>query len=90
MWNLVTLDGFFEGEKNWDLAFYELVWGKELEQISTEQFRSAEICLCSAKSRNGVCMAQYWSKEKGEIADFMNGIAKTVCVFIHFRVRRLE
>jgi hypothetical protein len=43
MWNLVTLDGFFEGENNWDLAFHELVWGKELEQISTEQLRSADM-----------------------------------------------
>jgi hypothetical protein len=25
MWNLVTLDGYFEGEKNWDL--HERVWG---------------------------------------------------------------
>jgi hypothetical protein len=57
MWNLVTLDGFFEGENNWDLAFHELVWGKELEQISTEQLRSAEICLCSAKS----CITGYGS-----------------------------
>jgi hypothetical protein len=31
MWNLVTLDGFFKGENKWDLAFHELVWGKELE-----------------------------------------------------------
>jgi len=30
MWNLITLDGYFEGEKNWDLGFHDLVWGKEL------------------------------------------------------------
>jgi hypothetical protein len=43
MWNLVTLNGFFEGENNWDLAFHELVWGKELEQISSEQLRTADM-----------------------------------------------
>jgi hypothetical protein len=78
MWNLVTLDGFFKGENKWDLAFHELVWGKELEQISTEQLRSADMLVFGKVTYQG--MAQYWSKEKGEILDFMNGIAKTVCV----------
>jgi hypothetical protein len=76
MWNLVTLDGFFEAENNSDLAFHELVWGKELEQISTEQLRSADMLVFGKVTYQG--MAQYWSKEKGEIPDFMNGIAKTV------------
>lgn len=25
MWNLVTLDGFFEGSAKWDLGFHESV-----------------------------------------------------------------
>jgi hypothetical protein len=78
MWNLVTLDGFFEGKDNWDLAFHELVWGKELEQISIEQLRSTDMLVFGKVTYQG--MAQYWSNEKGEILDFMNGIAKTVCV----------
>ncbi|HET7002057.1 MAG TPA: hypothetical protein VFI33_12135 [Puia sp.] len=32
MWNFVTLDGYFEGDKNWDLSFHETVWGPELEK----------------------------------------------------------
>lgn len=40
MWNVVTLDGYFEGEKNWDLSFHELVWGKELDDFSNEQLKS--------------------------------------------------
>ena len=31
MWNLVTLDGFFEGPTKWSIEFAELVWGPELE-----------------------------------------------------------
>jgi hypothetical protein len=27
MWNLITLDGFFEGSGKWDLDWDELVWG---------------------------------------------------------------
>jgi dihydrofolate reductase len=42
MWNLVTLDGFFEGAKSWDLGWHEYVWGEELESISLEQLRSAD------------------------------------------------
>ena len=41
MWNVVTLDGYFEGERNWDLPWHEQVWGEELEQFSLEQLRSA-------------------------------------------------
>jgi hypothetical protein len=28
MWNLVTLDGYFEGAKSWDLDWHESVWGR--------------------------------------------------------------
>ena len=31
VWNVMTLDGFFEGPTPWDLSFHELVWGPELE-----------------------------------------------------------
>lgn len=27
MWNLITLNGYFEGVQNWDLAWMEAVWG---------------------------------------------------------------
>ncbi len=42
MWNLVTLDGFFEGAKSWDLDFHQSVWGDELERLSIEQLGSAD------------------------------------------------
>lgn len=42
MWNVITLDGCFEGEKNWDLDFHTLVWGPELEKLSADQ--EAEQC----------------------------------------------
>ena len=40
MWNLMTLDGFVEGP-NRDISWHEDVWGKELEQLSTEQLNAA-------------------------------------------------
>src|SRR5687768_11076618 len=37
MWNLQTLDGYFEGKAPWDLDFHETAWGDELQQFSLEQ-----------------------------------------------------
>ena len=77
MWNLITLDGYFEGEKNWDLGFHDLVWGKELEQLSNKQLESADMLVFGGVTYEG--MAKYWSKEKGETADHMNRIQKVIC-----------
>ena len=82
MWNLVTLDGYFEGEKNWDLGFHEHVWGKELEDFSTEQLKSAGMLIFGEETYKG--MADYWIKaerneDEGEIAEYMNKLPKAVC-----------
>ena len=77
MWNLISLDGYFEGEKNWDLDFHETVWGPELEQFSLSQLRSADYLVFGRVTYQG--MADYWQTAKGEIADFMNNMPKIVC-----------
>ena len=41
MWNLMTVDGYFEGSEPWSLDFHETVWGDELERISIEQLDAA-------------------------------------------------
>ncbi len=76
MWNLITLDGFFEGAKSWDLDFHESVWGDELERISIEQLRSADRLLFGRVTYEG--MAAYWQTARGEVADFMNRLPKVV------------
>jgi dihydrofolate reductase len=76
MWNLVSLDGFFEGPKKWDLDWHEYVWGDELEQWSLEQGRTAGALLFGRVTYEG--MAAHWSTAKGAIADFMNSIPKVV------------
>ena len=77
MWNVISLDGYFEGEKAWDLDFHELAWGKELENFSIEQLKSADMVIYGEKTYKG--MAEYWSKAEGETADYMNKIPKVVC-----------
>ncbi|ULQ57107.1 dihydrofolate reductase family protein [Flavihumibacter rivuli] len=77
MWNLMTLDGYFEGTQPWDLSFHQTVWGTELEQLSIRQLHAAAYLVFGRKTYEG--MADYWTKETGEIADLMNSIPKLVC-----------
>jgi dihydrofolate reductase len=77
MWNVISLDGCFEGEKPWDLDFHGLVWGKELEDFGNEQLKSADMLVFGENTYKG--MAEYWSKAKGETAEKMNAIRKIVC-----------
>lgn len=76
MWNLVTLDGYFEGAKSWDLDWHEYVWGEELERLSIEQLRSADRLLFGRVTYEG--MAAYWRTAQGEVADLMNDLPKVV------------
>jgi dihydrofolate reductase len=79
VWNVVTLDGCFEGEKSWDLSFHNLVWGPELEALSLEQLREADMLVFGKNTYKG--MAEYWptAETEGEVSGLMNGIAKVVC-----------
>lgn len=77
-WDVVTLDGMFEGASPWDLSFHELVWGKDLEDLSKAQLENAGLLLFGRKTYEG--MASYWSTgtETGPIADAMNALPKAV------------
>ncbi|GLQ51298.1 dihydrofolate reductase family protein [Dyella flava] len=76
MWNLVTLDGYFEGPKSWDLDFHREVWGDELERFAIEQLESAEGLLFGRVTYEG--MAAYWKTAEGTVANFMNSLPKLV------------
>jgi dihydrofolate reductase len=75
-WNLMTLDGYFEGRTAWDLAFHETVWGEELEAFSLAQLEEAGTLLFGRRTYEG--MAAHWSKATGPIADKMNAVQKAV------------
>jgi dihydrofolate reductase len=76
MWNLVSLDGFFEGASGGDLAWHADARGEELDRFSLEQARSADMLLFGRRTYEG--MASYWADAEGEIADVMNGVRKMV------------
>src|SRR3954468_6958187 len=78
MWNVITLDGYFEGKEPWDLEFHQTVYDKELEAFSIEQLQTADMMVFGRKTYVG--MADYWTKAEGEPeTPFMNKIAKVVC-----------
>ncbi len=72
----MTLDGYFEGVKPWDLSFHDIVLGKELENFGLEQTKDIGTLLFGRKTYEG--MDAYWPKEKGDTADFMNSVEKVV------------
>lgn len=79
IWNVVTLDGCFEGEKPWDLSFHTLVWGPEVEALSLEQLKEADLLVFGKNTYKG--MAEYWptAEVEGEVTGLMNNITKVVC-----------
>lgn len=76
MWNLITLDGCFEGPRPWKLPQNEYAWGEELERFSLEQGREVGALLFGRATYDG--MAAHWGTASGEIADFMNTVPKYV------------
>lgn len=77
MWNVVTVDGYFEGEKAWDLEFHEYAWGKELEEFIDTQLATVDMLVYGEKTYLG--MFEYWSKQKGKTAEKLNAVPKIVC-----------
>ena len=76
MWNLVTLDGYFEGPGH-DLFWHQSVWGEELEKFSIEQLDGAGALLFGRVTYD--LMAAYWpTEEPGVVADYMNALPKVV------------
>jgi dihydrofolate reductase len=78
VWNVMSLDGAFEGPSPWELSMHETVWGPELEQLSKEQLGDNTQLLFGRNTYEG--MASYWQSgtETGEIADGMNNAPKAV------------
>jgi dihydrofolate reductase len=76
MWNLQTLDGYFEGKQPWDLAFHDTAWGGELQRLSLDQANEVGTLLFGRATYEG--MAGYWTTARGAIADFMNSVPKLV------------
>jgi dihydrofolate reductase len=76
MWNLISLDGFFEGTGSWTLDWLHEIWSEDQQRFSLEQLRPADMLLFGRVTYEG--MAAYWQSAQGEVADFMNSLPKVV------------
>lgn len=77
VWNILSLDGFFEGEKKWDLEMHGTVWGPELEAMSNEFGDKAAALVFGRTTYEG--MRDYWTAaEPSIITTYMNGLPKLV------------
>lgn len=79
MFNLITLDGFFEGEHKWDITWHQV--DEEFNDFSIEQLNHAGGLLFGRVTYQG--MADYWSSPTAIendplVAAKMNSIAKYV------------
>src|SRR3546814_12999443 len=79
VWNLVTLDGYFEGKTPWDIDFHSSAWGPDLEALSESFGEEGDLLVFGRKIYQG--MTAYWpeAEEDGQIKDYMHGIAQ-ICV----------
>nr|WP_199090738.1 dihydrofolate reductase family protein [Bosea sp. ASV33] len=80
VWNLMTLEGFFEGKEKWDLSFHGDAWGDELSALSSEFGRKAGLLVFGRVTYEG--MKAYWTTNEdegeGEVKGFMNALPKLV------------
>lgn len=74
-WDMITLDGFFEGPNKGDIDWF-LFEEEELEPYILESQMRAGTLLFGRVTYEG--MAEYWRSAEGTIAEFMNSVEKVV------------
>jgi dihydrofolate reductase len=75
-WNMVSLDGYFEGAMSWEIDWFQPLFNDELQSFSIEQLRSADALLFGRVTYEG--MAAYWPTHSDEVAHYMNKLPKVV------------
>jgi dihydrofolate reductase len=75
-WNVLSLDGYFEGEKSWDVEWFHPYFENELREFSLQQLRSAAGLVFGRVTYGG--MAAYWRTATDDVAGYMNSLPKYV------------
>jgi dihydrofolate reductase len=73
-WNMVTLDGFFEGPEKGQIEFH--VFDDEMEKFSVDTLLNAGTLVFGRVTYE--MMAAYWPSAEGQIAELMNRVPKVV------------
>lgn len=78
VWNIISLDGYFEGVEDWDLGLHEHIWGDELRDLSLSFGEELGLLVFGRRTYEG--MAEHWpdATDEPEIAKYMNTVPKLV------------
>ena len=79
MFNMITIDGFFEGPDKWDIGWHQV--DQEFNEFSIDQLGRAGGLIFGRVTYQG--MASYWSgpaaiQDDPQVASLMNSISKYV------------
>ncbi len=79
MFNLITVDGYFEGPNKWDIGWHQV--DDEFNRFSIDQLNYADGLIFGRVTYQG--MAAYWptpiaSKDDPKVASLMNSIKKYI------------
>jgi len=75
-WNVMSLDGYFEGATSWALDWHQSVLSEEFHEFCAEQLATTSLLLFGRVTYEG--MASYWKTAEGTIAGYMNNLPKAV------------
>lgn len=77
-WDIISLDGFFEGDEPWDLRHHEYIWGPDLRELSLRIGAEVGLIVFGRKTYQG--MVLHWPADttEPEIARYMNQVPKLV------------
>ena len=76
MFNLMSLDGYFEGATDWALDWHQRALDENFFQFALDQLRTADALIFGRITYEG--MARHWPRATGEIAASMNDLPKVV------------
>lgn len=78
VWNITSVDGYFEGAQQWDLRLHEHIWGEDLRRLSLSFGQELGLLVFGRVTYEG--MATHWqdADDESEIAEYMNAAPKLV------------
>src|SRR5690606_5352580 len=78
VWNIISLDGYFEGNEPWDLQLHQYIWGPDLRRLSLQFGDTLGLLVFGRVTYEG--MAAHWQTDdtEPEIAAYMNAVPKLV------------
>lgn len=78
VWDIASVDGYFEGAQKWDLRLHEHIWGEDLRRLSLSFGEELGLLVFGRVTYEG--MAAHWTDADDDsgVAEYMNAAPKLV------------